>query len=325
MTGARRRATRLLLVALLTGGLTACTSAPAEPGLWHDGRLYIGTGNTTGTYYQLGGGFADLISNHLPGFEARAEPTGASGDNVERVASRDMDIAFCNADTAADAATGKGSFAGRQQPVRALARLYQNTMQVVVRTEARIATVADMRGKRVSTSSPNSGTDVMAGRIIEAAGLDPDKDLTRLRISLAETTRAMRAGTMDAMFFTGGLPTPGISDLIASAPAQFLVLPIGALLAPLTARYGQVYTTATIASSVYRTAGDVVTIVVPSLLIVHEEMPEGLAHQLTRLLFEHQRELATVHPEGGNFDRRHGPETAPVPLHPGAQQYYGSG
>ena len=305
--------------------LVGCAPPTPAPRLWHDGRLFVATGNTTGVYYQLGGGYADLISKYLPGYEARAEPTGASGDNVARLASGDMDIGLCNGDTAADAATGHGVYAGKPEPIRALARLYRNTMQVVVRNDAGIHTVADMRGKRISTSTLNSGTDVLAGRVLTAAGLNPDTDIQRLRLSLPDTVAGMKAGTIDALFFTGGLPTPGLTDLLGSAPTKFSVLPTADLIGPLTSTYGEVYGTAAIPRATYKTAKDVGTIVVSTLLLVSVDMPDEIAYQLTKLLFEHQAELAKVHPEGGRFERVNGPRTEPVPLHPGALRYYQTG
>jgi len=303
-------------------GLAGCTHAAAAPRRWHDGRLFVATGNTTGVYYQFGGGYADLVSRHLAGYEARAEPTGASGDNVTRVVTGDMDVALCNGDTAADAAAGHGVYNGKPQPIRALARLYRNNVQVVARADVKIRTVADMKGKRVSTGSLNSGTDVVAGRILEAAGLNPDDDIQRLRLSLPDTVTGMRAGTVDALFFTGGLPTPGLTDLLDSATGKFVMLPIADLVGALTVKYGQVYAAAGIPKAVYQTATDIQTIVVPTMLVVSADMPDELAYKLTKLLFDHQAELAKVHPEGGKFDRANGPKTEPVPLHPGAQRYY---
>ncbi|HEU4349603.1 MAG TPA: TAXI family TRAP transporter solute-binding subunit [Actinoplanes sp.] len=318
---------RLIAAVGLTSvlALAGCASATPAPRPWHDGRLFVATGNTTGVYYQLGGGYADLISKYMPGYEARAEPTGASGDNVARVASGDMDIGLCNGDTAADAATGLGVYAGQPQPIRALARLYRNTMQVVVRNQAKIDKVADMRGKRVSTSTLNSGTDVLAGRVLTAAGLDPDTDIERLRLSLPDTVAGMKAGAIDALFFTGGLPTPGLADLLESAPTTFSVLPTADLIDALTGKYGRVYGTAAIPKATYDTPDDVGTIVVQTLLLVSVTMPDDIAYQLVKLLFEHQAELARVHPEGGRFDRVNGPRTEPVPLHPGALRYYRTG
>ncbi|GAB3799918.1 TAXI family TRAP transporter solute-binding subunit [Micromonospora zhanjiangensis] len=175
-----RRRTALLLplaAAVTASGCGNDDRAAANPGPWHGGRIFLATGNTTGVYYQLGGGYADIISRYLPGYEARAEPTGASGENITRLVNGDMEIAFSLADTAADATAGRGPFQGRPQPVRSLARVYSNFTHVIVTTSAKagIKTMADLKDKRVSTGSPGSGTDALAGRLLTAAGLDPDR------------------------------------------------------------------------------------------------------------------------------------------------------
>jgi TRAP transporter TAXI family solute receptor len=314
----------VLLVALLLAG---CTSLPERPGagLWHGGRLFIATGNTTGVFYSLGGGYADLISKHVPGYQASAEATGASAENIQRVASGDMDIALTLADTAADAYSGKGTFEGRPQKVVALARIYKSYVQLIVRNSTKITKFTDLRGKRVSTGSAGSGADIVAGRILFAGGLNPDSDISRQRLSLPETTKGMQNGTLDAFFFAGGLPTPGIADLLNSAPGQYSILPLDGLLQPLAFRYGSVYGTAKVPKAVYNTPADVDTIVIGNFVVVSPDMPEQLAHDLTRLLFDYQVELSRVHPEGANYEHGTASDTDPVPLHPGAARYYTSG
>ncbi|MFI1195397.1 TAXI family TRAP transporter solute-binding subunit [Micromonospora sp. NPDC020750] len=315
------------LVALLSVLLAAgCgNDAAPQPAPWHGGRIFLATGNTTGVYYQLGGGYADLISRYLPGYEARAEPTGASGENITRVTGGDMEIAFSLADTAADANAGQGAFQGRPQQVRALARVYRNYTHVLVRADAKITTLSDLRGGRVSTGSPRSGTDVIAGRLLTAAGIDPERGVRRARLSLPDTAARMRAGTLDAMFFSGGLPTPGITDLLAAAPGKFRFLPIADLIEPLTATYGPVYAAADLPKEAYGTPTAVPTVTVANMILVSADMPDKLAYDLTALLFAHQTELGTVHPEGRNFDRSSAANTDPVPLHPGASRFYQNG
>ncbi len=310
-----------VLVAVLA---TGCGGADPAPQPWHGGRIFLATGNTTGVYYQLGGGYADVINRHLPGYEARAEPTGASVENVDRVVSGDMDLAFSLADTAADAVAGRGAFDG-PQPVRALARVYSNYTQVIVRVDAEIEDFAALRGKRVSTGSPKSGTDIIAGRLLAAGGLDPDRDVRRFTLSLPETVKRMRAGTLDAMFFSGGLPTPGIADLFASAPGRFAFLPIADLVEPMNSRYGAVYTTGEVPKEAYGTATDTPTVTVANLILVNADLPDQLAYDLTRLLFTYQGELVDAHPEAGNFTRQGAATTDPIPLHPGAARYYQEG
>ncbi|MGY0006614.1 TAXI family TRAP transporter solute-binding subunit [Micromonospora sp. I033] len=322
MTGRPLRLAAALLLAALTAG---CGGADSGPRAWHDGRIFLATGNTTGVYYQLGGGYADLISRHLPGYEARAEPTGASVENITRLAGGDMEIAFSLADTAADAVSGRGAFDGQPQPVRALARVYSNYTHVIVRADGKIGSFADLRGKRISTGSPKSGTDIIAGRLLTAGGIDPDRDIQRLTLSLPETVKRMRAGSLDGMFFSGGLPTPGVKDLLSSAPGTFRLLPLTELIEPLAARYGSVYTTATLPGEVYGTPAATPTITVANVILVAADMPDQLAYDLTRVLFTWQGELIKVHPEAANFTRQSAAVTEPIPLHPGAVRWYRDG
>ena len=316
---------RVLLGAVGAVTLTTLAACGGErrsdgSGPYRGGRLTIATGNTTGVYYQLGGGYAELISKHLDGYQATAEATGASIENIQRVVRGDSDIAFTLADSAADAVNGTGAFSSRQ-PIQALARIYTNYTQVVARADAGISTVAEMRGKRVSTGSPNSGTENIALRLLEAAGLDPDADIKRQALSLPETVQGMKDGTLDAMFWSGGLPTPGITDLFTTLKDDAALLPLDDLLPALNEKYGEVYGSETLGKDVYGTDTDVATIVVPNLLIVSEEMPEDLAHDLVKLLFDYQDELAKVHPEAKNISKEQAPKTDPIPLHPGAARY----
>jgi TRAP transporter TAXI family solute receptor len=322
--GAGRVSRRGLLggatAALLAGGLAGCGGrGSTEP--WHHGRLYLATGNTTGVFYQIGGGYADIITAHLPGYEATAEPTSAAVDNIRRLVRGDADLAFTFADAAADAVSGRAPFPTRQ-PVTALARIYDSYTHVIARTGTGIRVVADLRGRRVSTGSPGSGSELVALRVLTAAGLDPDRDLQRQAISLPETVKAMRNGTIDAMFWTGGLPAIGISGLIQTVPDRLVFIPVVALLPNLRKAYGDAYTAATIRRDVYGQAADVATIAVGGMVLVRPDLPEELAYQLTRLLFDYQGELADAHPEGRNFSRDTAVRTEPVPLHPGAGRYY---
>lgn len=319
-TALRRRS--FLVLSATAAGLAAC-GEDTPPAPWHDGRLYIGTGNTTGVYYLLGGAFADLITRNITGFEARAEPTNASVENIRRLASADMQMGFTQADAAADAVVGRAAFEGKPQKVTALARLYVNIMQAVVRIDPKIKTVQDLRGRRVSTGSPGSGTEAFAMRILDAAGLNPDQDVARKALSLGQTTVGMKDGSLDAFFFAGGLPTPGIADLMATAPGRFAFLPLEDLLGPVNGRYGNPYTKETIPKAAYGAAVDTGTLAAPNLLLATPDMPADLAFQLTRLLFTHQADLEAAHPEGRNIRRETAKDTGSVPLHPGAIRFYG--
>jgi TRAP transporter TAXI family solute receptor len=288
------------------------------------GRLSIATGNTTGVYYQLGGGLAKVISDNVEGYTATAEATGASVENIRRVVAGDSDIAFTLADSAADAVKGEGEFDG-PQPIRALARIYTNYTQVAVRSDSGITDIASMRGKTISTGSPGSGTEVIAIRLLTAAGLDPETDVRRQKLSLPETVQAMKDGTVQGMVWSGGLPTAGMTDLTTSLKTGVRFLDLTPELSKLQAQYGPVYQPATIAPGVYQQPAPVQTIGVPNLLVVKDSMDAGLAGQLSAVLFDHQEELIAVHPEAGNISKDTATQTDPVELHPGSQEYYDKG
>jgi TRAP transporter TAXI family solute receptor len=301
-----------LLAALLATVLVAgCGAAEAGPQPWHGGRIFLATGNTTGVYYQLGGGYADLVSKHVKGYQATAEATGASVENIRRVVRGDSDIAFSLADVAGEAATGKHSFTSTH-----------NYVHVIARADAGIRTVADMKGKRISTGSPNSGTETMALRLLETAGIDPKTGIKKQALSLPETVQGMKDGTLDAMVWSGGLPTSGVTDLMTTMKTKAAFVPLDRELAGLKSKYGPIYQATTIKKSTYGTPGDVPTIAVPNVLIVSTKMPDALAHDLAKVIFDRRQDLIKVHPEAANIDRAKAPKTEPVVLHPGAKKYY---
>jgi uncharacterized protein len=318
---------RRVLLGLPVLALAGC-AMPADPAAqrWHQGELAIGTGNPTGVFYELGAAYADVINRHMGGYDATAAPTNGSVDNLTRLGSGDVDIALAFADNAADALHGTGSFMGNEVGVRALARLYNNYAHVIVRTDAAIQSIVDMRGRRISTSTHNSGTEVMAKRMLTAAGLNPASDVTTLAMSLGETTTAMAAGSIDGMFWSGGLPTTGVSDLFRQAGGKVRFLAVDSLVPALTKLYGDgVYSAAVLPKATYSLGADVPTIAEPNLLVVDANMPNDVAHQLTGLLFQYQTELAAVHPAANDIKRNTAPQTDPVPLHPGAARYYTAG
>lgn len=287
-----------------------------------DGRVTIATGNTGGVYYTLGGGLAQLISDETP-IKASAAETGASVQNIQQLAAGDYDIAFSLADSAADAVEGKGSFEGEKQDVMALARIYSNYTQVVVRKDSGISTVADMKGKKISTGSPKSGTEVIANRLLEAAGLDPAADVSAQRLALRQTVDQMKSGQIDGFVWSGGLPTPEVTDLTTSMKDDVTFVDITGLL-PKLREINPVYEQGTLPADTYGLASDVPSVVVPNLLLVRGDFPEGDACAITKLVFDKKDDLVKVHKAASELDKAKAVETDPVPLHPGAKEALGA-
>jgi uncharacterized protein len=285
------------------------------------GRLSIATGGTSGVYFVYGGGLAKIISSNLKGYRATAETTSASVDNLILIDRGSSDIAFTLGDTALDAVAGQESFK-KKVDLRALAQIYDNYTQVVAKKGSSIKTIDDLKGKRVSVGAPNSGTEVIADRILEAAGIDSKNGIKRQGLGVDESVQAMKDGSIDAFFWSGGLPTGAVTDLTTSD--EIVLLDTTEYTDKLTQKYGDVYKNATIPKGTYKSvAKDVPTIAVPNYLVVSAKMDDKLAFDLTKLLFDRKQDLVAVHPEAKNLDLQKAREViAPIELHPGAKKYF---
>jgi TRAP transporter TAXI family solute receptor len=284
--------------------------------------LSIGSGGTGGVYYPLGGGLANILSNNLPGYQVTSEVTGGSIDNLKLVASNRADIAFSMIDVAWDAYNGKDKFKDGRLAVRTLAVLYPNRTHVVTVDGTGIATMQDLKGKRVSLGSPGSASEVLALRVLEV--YDLLDSVTRERLSVAESVNAMKDRTIDAFFWVGGLPTAAVTDLAATPGVKIRFLDHGDAAAKLNATWGSMYAETVIPRSVYTgMERDNRNITVWNILAVPESMPEALAHDIVRILFEHKAEMVAVHKEAENIDLANQSTTfSPLPFHPGAVRYY---
>jgi len=305
-------------LALAAAALVA--SSPAEA---QQRRLSIATGGTGGVYYPLGGGLANVITKAVPGTEATAEVTSASVDNVKLVGAGKADLAFVLGDTAADGFAGAGKFK-EKIPIRALAVLYPNKSQWVTVEGSGIHRMQDLKGHRIATGAPGSGTEIIAIRMLEAYGIDPEKDVRREKLSVAESVNAIKDRKIDAFFWSGGVPTAAVTDLAATPGTRMVLLDHGDVLPKLVQKWGPLYVKGTIPARSYPGQDrDVAGVDVWNLLVVSASMDEQLAHDLTKAVFENQPELAGVHAEGKNIDLANQFGVgSPVPFHPGAVRYF---
>lgn len=286
-------------------------------------KLSIATGGTGGVYYPMGGGIANLISKHIPYAEATAEVTTASVDNCLLVGAGKADLALIMADVGWDAYQGKGKFK-EKLPIRTVMVLYPNNMHIVTLEGKGIEKVTDLKGKRVSTGAPGSGTEVMALRVIEAYGLDPTKDMTRDKLGVSESAGALKDRKIDAFFWVGGLPTAAVTDLGATPGLKMKLIDHVDAVPKMRETYGPIYVKGAIPAKTYpgQTA-DVPIAVVWNLLICHEKMKGDIAYDIVKTIFDYKPELIAVHGEAKNIMLE--PQAAggsPIPFHPGAIRYF---
>ena len=285
-------------------------------------RISITTGGTGGVYYPLGGGMANVLSKYVPGLQATAEVTGGSVDNLRLLGAGKTDVGLSMADAGWEAYEGLDKFKGAKVPVRTLMVLYPNKTHIVTTDATGITKLADLKGKRVSTGSPGSGTEILALRILEAAGIDAKKDLKQERLGDAESVNAIKDRKIDAFFWSGGVPTAAVTDLAATPGTKIRLLDHDEVVDVMNKKYGPLYTKSVIPAGSY--AGQDkpnAELDVWNILVANEKMSDAMAYAIVKTLFEKKPELVLVHKEATNIDLKNQATGSPIPYHPGAKKY----
>lgn len=313
------RLRRSALVAALGLAVVLALSACApRAGEWTDEQYRIAGGGATGVYFDYGGHLAHELSDSLD-IDVVVEETGGSVDNLLRVAAGDALLGFAQGDAAADAVAGVGAF-DAPLDVRAVARLYDEYVHVVVRADSAVDDISDLAGKTVSLGAENSGVNVIANRVLDAAGVeraavrDPELDLR-------ESIAAMEQGKIDGFFWVGGLPTPGIQELATELPVRLLPIEQEWITA-VNERYSDAYRPADFPVGTYGLTESAPTMAVPNYLLAAASTPDAVIRDVLQSLFDARSRMGAEVPAAALLNRRQAIFTAPVELHPGAIDYY---
>ena len=188
--------------------------------------------------------------------------------------------------------------------------------------------MADLKGKRVSTGSPGSATEVMAFRVIEAAGLDKDKDMRRERLGVAESVNAIKDRKIDAFFWVGGLPTAAVTDLGATPNVKIKMIDHADVVDKMNAKYGGIYTAGVIPAKTYpgqeQDNADLRGAEHPG-----RQCQDGrsVAYDIVKTFIEKRDELVAVHGEATSIalDDQAGDELADSLASRGAEVFHGEG
>jgi len=300
----------LLAAALLAslGSVTACQSEFA--GL----RLIIATGSSDGVYYQVGSRLATAWANSLDIARPTVLETAGSLENIQRLQAGTADIAFGSADAITDANAGP-------RKLRALARIYDDYIQIVVRADLPITRLADLAGRKVSVGPIGSQTQLVANRILHTANVNVAPVDENLNDSIID----MSHGRIDAFVWSGGIPTQSLANLDRSVPVRLLDLSKDSGVLTAMLQNYPVYSQAVVPAGTYgQGSPQVTTLAVPNVLLVTDQMPDDVAEALVRGLFEAAGQLAVVNTAALAIDVHTAIFTEPVPLHPGAEAYYRS-
>jgi len=279
----------------------------------------IGTGGTGGIYYPYGGGVAEIWSKYVPDIQAVAEVTGASVENVKLADKGETVIGEVMGDVADAGFNGLGKFKGKKHDILSMAVMYPNLLQVVTLKNSGITNIEQVKGKRISSGSPGSGTNFMAEAVLKAVGipLDSFKDS---RLSFTETANALRDGTIDVGFWSVGPGTSSILDLATTH--DIVIIPITPEQTQKVLAANDTYASVDLAGGVYRGVDKPVpTIGVWNVMICQKSLAEDMVYKLVAALYEHNDYLRKIHPSAAYTTPENAVKYSPIPLHPGTVKY----
>lgn len=310
-----RRIAAAVAVLVIAGASSACSTRSDE---WGDSQYAIAGGGSNGVYYAYGAEVARALSGSL-GVRVEVAETAGSVDNLLRVSSGQALLGFAQGDAAADAVAGAGAF-DEALPVRAVARLYDEYLHVVVRADSDIADLGDLAGKTVSLGAENSGVNVIAARALHAAEVDI-ASIADPQLDLSASISALEGSGIDGFFWVGGIPTPGIAELATTTPVR-LVPVEQTWVTAINTRYSDAYRPSDFPVGLYGLDESVPTMAVPNYLVTSSDTPDGIVRDVLTSLFDGRTDIAQRVPVASLLDRRQAIFTGPVDLHPGAIEYY---
>ncbi len=297
---------------------------PAGDAFAEDYRLLrIGTGGLHGVYYPIGNALAEGITsaNIATGLIAVAQTSGGSVANVQALTSGDIEAGLVQADVALWALRGEGPFAGEEgRPVRALASLYPEQLQILVRRDAQIQGVTDFRGKTISLDVAGSGTLAVMRIILAAHGLS-ENDFNPVYLKPEFTTERLADGKLHGISLVAGIPVKAIAEI---AGQEFSFLPIDPDIASIITHEHPYLVPSVIPAETYSGRPEIPTMEVNALLLVHEGLDEDLVYAMTAAIWDEQTQalLRSAHSQGRSVTLESAVHGLSVPLHSGAIRFY---
>lgn len=312
-----------VVISLLTPLLMTKTAQAQQHKLELIKRFYsIGTASINGTYYPVGNSIARTLSRNVKDIVVIAEPTAGSVANIDYLRSGQIDIALVQSDVTWQAFKGKGMFTANRFPeLRALASLYSEVLQIAVKKSSGIKNLMDLKGKKISVGSKESGSAVNVIQVMAAAGLKED-DFTLIYESFTKATESLNDGYVDAVYYTGGIPADGLSRL--AAKTDMVLIEIPADVKNSLVKEFPYYSAEVIPAGSYRgQINDISTIGLKALLVTTDRLNNKDAEKILEVIFKNSFEIATQNTFSTLFrmeDALKGVDDEM--LHPGANRYF---
>ncbi len=289
-------------------------------GLAQQAKLILATGGTAGTYYPFGGAMAKIWNTKVSGLNVTAQATGASAENVRLVNKGEAELALVQSDTIDFAYHAKEAFKEPLTKMAAIAVLYPEVIQVVVKGDGPVKSFADLKGLKVGVGAPGSGTEANFRQFLDIYGMGKD-DVKAQFLSFSESAEQFKDRHIDAFIVVAGVPNAAIMDVAVMQSIRILSFPDDKV-AQLTKKYPFLSPFVIPANTYKNQAGEVKTLAVNAVLIASSALPEDLVYKMTKALFENQADLAAAHAKGKELNLKTAATGVSIPVHPGALKYY---
>lgn len=315
--------TVLLILSLLVGCGGSKSGGAAKEMAWKSGDkvdLQLATGGTGGTYYPLGGGMAKLWKDNIPGVNVTAQSTNASVANIRLLGKGEADLALIQNDTADYGRNGKEAFAEQKEKYTnylAIASLYPEVVQIVVRADSDIKKVEDLKGKRVVVGAAASGSELAFRQIAGAYGLQykDKKDLEPLFLGFAEGATALKDKAADALVIVSGIPNSSLADVTTATTVRLLPIDVNKV-----KKDYPFYVSHTVPKATYKGMdADTTVVALEAILVARDELNSDMVYQMTKFLFEKSGDIG--HAKAKEFDIKKAADGITIPFHPGAAKY----
>lgn len=309
-----KKALALLVLAMFVTALAPAAHAQTRI------NMVLATGGTAGTYYPFGGAIAKIWNSKIPDMNVTAQATGASAENIRLVNKKEAELAMVQSDTADFAYNGSEPFKEKLTKMNAIAVLYPEIIQIVVRAESGINSFADLKGKKVGAGAPGSGQLANFRQLLEVYGMKWE-DVKGQYLSYSESADQFKDKHIDGFVVVAGVPNAAIMDIGAMHKIKILTIPDD-VAGKLTQKYPFLAQAKIPANSYKNQTEEIKSVAVNAVLIVSSEIKEDVVYNLTKALFENQAELARGHAKGKELNLQAAVKGASIPFHPGAAKYY---
>lgn len=301
-----------------TDGTAESVSASAASDQLETKFVTIATGGASGPYNIIGTALSEVYANTF-GVNSKTQTTGASVENVNLLSQGKVDMILALSDVVTDAVAGENNFELPVGDIQQIAVLYPNVVQVVTTQDSGITNIEDLRGKRIAVGDQGSGTEVNARTLLEGFGITYD-DVDVDYLGFAEAADAMKAGKVDAAFFSSGLPNSSLMELEQGLDLQLVAIDQNKLGEIIASK--PYFNTFEIPAGTYGNDTAVPTAAIMNALMVRSDLSEDDGYKLTKALFENLEGLKTAHQAANDISLETANDGMVAPIHPGAQKYY---